>query len=257
MLTTIEEYQAALSESESRLTQIFDQSAIMKWFNDAAGKCLKINKAFRDFLGMDLPEFVFEDAVHPEDIELRNQSRLNIAHGLPYKVEFRLRHASGDHRWLDVRVAPLQNSAGEITGWVGNATDIHDRVTAQANAEKQLQTTKLLIYELNHRVRNTLTILLAMVRQTFRGAHSMEECQKKFEGRLYGLAATHDVLVAREWEGASLADVISVELALVCSEASRWCLTGPSVDLNATQTTALGILFHELATNAVNHGRSR
>jgi two-component sensor histidine kinase len=77
----------------------------------------------------------------------------------------------------------------------------------------------------------------------------------RFEARLLGLSASHDLLVETGWESADLADIARVELTPILGEqGSRWQAMGVPLRLKAEPTVAIGMAFHELATNAVKYG---
>ena len=90
-----------------------------------------------------------------------------------------------------------------------------------------------------------------MAAQTARRSPNLETFVEDFEGRLVALARTHDVLTAQAWSGAELREVLMSELSVF---ADRVRLEGPPVRLDATQALAVGLIAHELATNAVKYG---
>jgi len=113
----------------------------------------------------------------------------------------------------------------------------------------------LLINELNHRVKNTLATVQSMASQTARHSPVPAEFMPRFEARLLGLSASHNLLVESGWESADLADIARVELTPILGEESRrWQTEGPPLRLKAEPTLAVGMAFHELATNAVKYG---
>jgi two-component sensor histidine kinase len=124
-------------------------------------------------------------------------------------------------------------------------SDVTDRVMAERQQ-------KLLVDELNHRVKNTLATVQAIAAQTLRTTAEPAAFREAFESRLLALSATHDLLTATSWRSAPLRDVILVEFQPYGSE--RYALSGPEIDLAPAEALALGLLFHELATNAVKYG---
>jgi two-component system CheB/CheR fusion protein len=113
----------------------------------------------------------------------------------------------------------------------------------------------LLLNELTHRVRNTLTVVQSMVHQTWRTAGSTEDFVERIDGRIAALANAHKLLVDSDWAGADLRTVIETQLApYLGEEAERVHLEGGSVTLPPDVASPLGLVIHELATNAVKHG---
>ena len=143
---------------------------------------------------------------------------------------------------------PLRDGSGKITGAVNMLVDI----SHQKRAEEQH---KVLIDELNHRVKNTLTTVQSIARQTARGAQSLEAFSNKFEARLMALSSAHDFLSKRKWEGASLHDILARVLGSVAADdPERVLLDGPLLTLTPRAAVALSMVFHELAANAARHG---
>jgi len=113
----------------------------------------------------------------------------------------------------------------------------------------------ILLNELNHRVKNTMSTIQSMASQTARYHPQPGEFLARFEARLLGLSASHNLLTRTRWESADLWDIAQVELAPICGEESlRWKAEGPLVRLKAEPAVALGMAIHELATNAVKYG---
>jgi two-component sensor histidine kinase len=98
-------------------------------------------------------------------------------------------------------------------------------------------------------------VIQSIARRTARSAGSMEEFERRFERRLQGLAASHDVLVSKNWQGAPLADLVRKQLAPFAEiQGSRIELAGPDIVVTAEAAQALGLALHELATNAIKYG---
>jgi two-component sensor histidine kinase len=109
--------------------------------------------------------------------------------------------------------------------------------------------------ELTHRSKNLLSVVQAIASQTGRTVDTFEEFQKRFAQRLRGLAASHDLLVLQNWQGASLSDLVRDQLAPFTEAGSeRVTMSGPDVLLRPEAAEAIGLALHELATNAVKYG---
>jgi PAS domain S-box-containing protein len=154
--------------------------------------------------------------------------------------------ASGpEERFVDFVYQPIRGADGEAVGVFVEGSDVTDRVRGE---EQQ----KLLLDELNHRVKNTLATVQSIAAQTLRTDPEPRAFREAFEARLMALSATHDLLTATSWRGASLRDVLSVEFQP--HGAGRYVFDGPDVELSSTEALTLGLLFHELATNAAKYG---
>jgi len=123
---------------------------------------------------------------------------------------------------------------------------------AMARAEAHQST---LIEELNHRVKNMLTVVNAMARQTLATNPAPEDFSDKFVRRIDALGRTHALLSREQWGAVQMSDIAreSLEHFLV-EDKKRVVLKGPPLALDPKTAVALGIVFHELATNAVKHG---
>ena len=107
--------------------------------------------------------------------------------------------------------------------------------------------------ELNHRMKNMLSIVQAIATETRRRATSLEQFGKAFEGRLAALARSHEALGDREWHGGDLEMLISQCCKPFCDE-TRLDLQGPEVELPPKAAVGIGMVIHELATNAAKYG---
>ncbi|RZJ88971.1 MAG: sensor histidine kinase, partial [Brevundimonas sp.] len=137
------------------------------------------------------------------------------------------------------------DEAGEFQGYVGLAMDVTDARVAE---DRQ----RLLINELNHRVKNTLATIQSIAALTARRAPDMASFNRVFEARLIALSNTHNLLTANGWERADLRAMLEQEFRPFASEQVR--LHGPEILLQSSETLALGLVIHELATNAAKYG---
>jgi CHASE1-domain containing sensor protein len=123
-------------------------------------------------------------------------------------------------------------------------------VSQQASSEKDL-----MLQEMKHRIKNSIARVLAIARQTSSSSSSMEEFNKSFFARLQSMASAQELLTRSQWEKAELRTLVCSELEQVLGDgfaASR--VSGPAVLLNERATQALGLTFHEMATNALKYG---
>lgn len=113
----------------------------------------------------------------------------------------------------------------------------------------------LLLAELNHRVKNTLAVVLAIAQQTLKHSGSAEAFNIAFQGRLQALARAHTVLTERNWTTASLRTLIEEALAPhMAADSGRISIEGPEVIVPPKPALALSLVVHELATNALKYG---
>jgi len=146
-------------------------------------------------------------------------------------------------------ISPVLDEAGAVV--------MHFVSFADMTKHRDYQTrSKMLIDELNHRVKNTLSTVQSIVWQALRNADPLT-LRDTIESRLLALSRSHDLLTLEHWESAKLADVVNTAMepfASVNGRSERFSIRGSSIRIPPKATLALGIAFHELATNAVKYG---
>ncbi|MEQ8268027.1 MAG: HWE histidine kinase domain-containing protein [Parvibaculum sp.] len=165
-------------------------------------------------------------------------------------TEIRYRRKDGSTFWAALFICPVRDMAGGIVQYFASFVDL----TRHKDAETHL---KMLIDELNHRVKNTLATVQSIVWQALRTAPGREGLRGVIEPRLFALSRSHDLLTRENWEGAGLRDVLTEALEpfmLAEGPKDRVAVTGENIRLAPKAALALGIAFNELATNAVKYG---
>jgi len=127
--------------------------------------------------------------------------------------------------------------------------------TALVAERRAAEHQRLLIDELNHRVKNTLATVQSIATQTLRNAETTAQAYEGLETRLLALSRAHDVLTRESWEGADLVEVVAQAIAPYrASDGSRFRIEGQSVRINPRMSLAIAMALQELATNAVKYG---
>jgi two-component sensor histidine kinase len=166
----------------------------------------------------------------------------------PFQLEHRVRRADGGVGWTFSRAIPILDEQGRVIEWFGAASD----VTGRKESEQHL---RLVINELNHRVKNNLAMIQAISAQTFRNADDLTNAQASFTARILNLAKANDLLTHEHWVDASLrAVILSAVQPHLPQGAGRLVIEGPSLRLPAKTALSLSMALHELATNAVKYG---
>lgn len=242
----------ALERSEQRFRRLADEAPVMVWLSDADGRAVWFNKRWLDFRGRTMSEEVgsgWRSAVHADD---RTSVEAAIARAVdgrkPFEFEWRIERADGEFRWIAGWAVPAEDTSGVFNGFVASAYDITER-------KRDEQSRLVLIDELNHRVKNTLSIIQSIAHQSFRSGPPPE--REAFTARLAALSRCHDLLTASQWHGVPVGALVARTLAPFWSgngAEDRWVVEGPNVVLPPRTTLSLSLALHELATNAVKYG---
>ena len=201
----------------------------------------------RGHVGGDNDEY--RSALHPEDRHLMQKFHELADKQDSFTSEYRVVHPDGTVLWLRGRGQVVARAPdGKAERMVSVVTDVTERKAAEDHIQ-------FLMHEISHRSKNLLTVIQSIARRTVRTAGTMEEFENRFERRLQGLAASHDVLVRKNWQGAPLAELVRQQLVpFVEIQSSRFELVGPDIVVTADAAQAIGLAIHELATNAIKYG---
>ena len=181
-------------------------------------------------------------AMHDEEIERVIATRQPIRGDVPFP------HKDKGTRIYDYIFTPVIGLDGEVEAIAGSTRD----VTERNQHEQHLQ---LLINELNHRVKNSLVMVLSLTRQTFSNAVDLEDAHEKIQARLLALSSAHNVLTRENWHSADLLELARGAAAAHGSgQASRFDVQGVSCRLDPRRALALAMALHELCANAVKYG---
>lgn len=215
------------------------------------GTILTWNEGARRIFGYEADEIVGHSIMQIIPPELRQQEK-EILDKLQRgeRIEhFDTVRVAKDGRRIDVSltVSPLRDKSGNVVG----ASKIARDITAQ---KRGLELQRLLLRELDHRIKNTLAIIQAIATQSLRRSTSPDDFVTSFNGRVQALARAHDLLVRGGMQGSTVAELIEEQVLLGTISDKRISYAGPSVMLNAQRAVHLALVLHELATNARKYG---
>ena len=240
-----------LRESEERFRGIFEHAGAGIAISALDGRFLSCNPAYSAMLGYtedELRTLVFADLLHPDDRE-RNLAEIEklLAQVVP-SIEVTNRYISkrGKPLWVHKYVSPLRDASGKPTSFMVLVIDI----TKKKHQEEQI---KLLMGEVNHRSKNLLTLVLAIARQTV--ATTSDDFINRFQERILALSVSQDSLVRNKWEGVYLDKLARSQLAYFSDLIdTRIEISGPPLLISEFAAQTLGMVLHELATNAGKYG---
>lgn len=177
-----------------------------------------------------------------------HHAKLRLArHDGPFAIEYRMRHVDGTWHWYASQdIVHARNAAGEVTEILGAALDITHRHQLHEQRE-------MLMLELNHRVKNIVSVVQAIASMTLR-----RDCDvsawKAFEQRIQAMSRAQDELVHGGWESVDLGTLLRRTLNPYLREEARLRIEGPTVSLPSRDAVNVAMAVHELATNAVKYG---
>jgi PAS domain S-box-containing protein len=168
--------------------------------------------------------------------------------GEPVVIETVRRRKDGRLVPVGISGAPIFDSAHRVAG----VAAVHRDMTERRQYEEHLAFT---MRELSHRTKNMLAVVQGLTHMIARRADDMEDFEKRLRGCIQALAYSHDLLVQHDWQGATLEELLRVQLAPFGGvDGGRFVVGGPQVHLRPQAMQSLGLIMHELATNATKHG---
>lgn len=147
---------------------------------------------------------------------------------------------------VELTVSPMINAAGEVFG----ASKIARDISARKESEHRI---RLLMREVNHRVKNQYSVILSMIRETGRRLRDPKDFERQIRERIMALSASHDLLVTDDWKGTTIFELVLAQLRPFNDE-GRVSIAGPTIKLRPSAVQYLGIALHELAANSIMYG---
>jgi len=240
----------ALLESEVRYRALYENNPSMYFILDPAGTVLSANKFGAQQLGCTVAELVGQSmlqVVHEDDREVALQQLALCAKDPATVAKGEIRKVRQDQSILWVRLVAraVPDPEGQIVFLI-----VCEDITERKRAEERQS---LLVAELDHRVKNVLASVAAVAQRAREGSGSMDEFLEVFDGRIQSMAKVHGLLSRSRWHGVSLADLVRNELAPCVGEGNA-IMEGPEVLISAQAIQPMGIVLHELVTNASKYG---
>ncbi len=247
-----------LNESEQRFRTLADTMPQMVWATLPDGYHDYYNARWYEFTGMPPGSTDGEGwngMFHPEDQDRAWRVwRHSLGTGEPYYIEYRLRHHSGEYRWVLGRALPVRDASGRIVRWFGTCTDIHESKLAQEEREVVAQ-------ELSHRIKNIFAVIGGIVGLAARSHPEASAFAESLRSRIFALGQAHDFVRPHSRSSMPRANPHSLH-ALVrellqpyrLADVERVNFSGDDAPIDDGAATPLALLFHELATNAAKYG---
>ena len=243
--------EAALREGATRLEKALAAGAVIAFVWDARTGSSHRSENAANILGYDpqapLSVARFLALIHPDD---RAHFKAHVRSVRPdspsYAVTFRVIRSDAQEMWLEETATAEFDADGKCLRIEGLTRDI----TKSKRAEEHQ---RLLVAELDHRVKNVLARVGVVAMYTREGSGTIDEFIEALDRRIQSMAVAHELLSQGNWLGVRLADLVRHQLAPYATDANT-ATSGPDIALNAAATEALGMVLHELVTNASKYG---
>jgi two-component system, chemotaxis family, CheB/CheR fusion protein len=236
-----------LHQSNADLRNLFESTQIATVFLDRHMVIRSYTPAVRSIFNLisgDRGRPITDIAHQLKGVDLRADIQKVFDERKP--LERSVRRGGGDAYYL-MRVLPYRTVDDAIDGVLITFVDVSEVIAAE---EQQ----RMLVAELNHRVRNMLQVVIGLANQTLHRSADLESFDKAFMGRMQALARAYELLSRDGWRKAPIGELIRSQLGAFASEGGRYSTDGDAIELNSSAALALGLVLYELATNATKYG---
>jgi PAS domain S-box-containing protein len=241
----------ALRESEARFRTIFEQANDFLITTTLDNRVTSVNPAVVEAIGYGEEEILgrsIAEFMDPDQFAISMDAfNRKLQHGGSTRLTVKLRAKDGRELIWEVNSRLNLDEQGQPVALHAIGRDM----TEAKRAETHL---RLLIDELNHRVKNTLAIVQGIAQQSFKDDVPPAQARAAFEGRLAALSEAHNLLTREHWSLVSMRQIIDDALRPYGGESGRFTLDGPDLTILPKTAISMALAVHELATNAVKHG---
>ncbi len=257
-ITDQHQAEMALRASEERYAAITNSIDQMIWSTRPDGYHDYYNRRWYEFTGVPVGTTdgeAWNGLFHPDDRDRAfARWRQSLDTGEPYHIEYRLRHHTGAYRWVIGRAQCVRDVDGHILRWYGSCTDIDDLKEAEAQRE-------LIARELSHRIRNIFAVVSSLVMLPARDQPEARPFAMAVLARIQALAAAHEYVRPHSVISAPADDSRTVKglLTLLAApynapDRGHIIISGDDLPIGPHAATAMALIVHEFATNAVKYG---
>ncbi|WP_299196232.1 PAS domain-containing protein [uncultured Erythrobacter sp.] len=237
--------------SEERFRIFANSIPDIAWSTNGHGEFSFFNRRWFEFLGIDaMPEGGWQMLFHPDERDaVMKEWEQAICEGSAFGREFRIRHASGEYRWVICRAVPVYDADGTVENWYGTITDIHERY--QISEEREW-----LANELTHRIKNIFAVITGLIGLQSRGDASLGAFAKSLSENIRALSRAQEFALQIEPSDEdrlkNLLHILMAPYGVPGHDTVR--ITGEEIAIGARSATPIALVIHELATNAAKYG---
>ncbi|WP_249406513.1 HWE histidine kinase domain-containing protein [Rhizobium sp. CFBP 13726] len=220
---------------------------------DLDGLVTSWNEGARRVLGWDADEMVGRPATAFFTLEDREQGipqremTAALSQGRGSDERWHLRE-DGSTFWASGEMMALRSDDDTVIGFI---KILRDRTQERQQADQQ----RLLMLELGHRMKNTISVVQSIATQSIRNAASLEDAGEKLQSRMSAYASAHDILLQKNWVSATLGQIVNAATINIGLEGSdRVRIEGPEIELDPQAALSFSLVLHELFTNASKYG---
>src|SRR5665213_739961 len=255
-ITERKRIEAVLHESEERFHTLFELGPVAVYYCDASGVIQNFNRRAAELWGRE-PALGDTDERFCGSFKLFRPDGSFVPHDqcpMAEVISGKIPEASGTEVLIErhygsrvsvvVKIRPLKNERGEITGAINCFYDITDRKEAERRQH-------FLMNELTHRSKNLLAVIASIASRSLSGTRSLTEARQVLTHRIQALARSQSALLTGGFEGAPIAEIIRLEFEGFSDQVNA---VGLDVLLNPRVAQTFALVVHELATNATKHG---
>ena len=247
------EAELALAERDLQLALAGKAARVGSFAYDTSTELIQVSQGYTVLHGLpegttEIPRSRWRAGVHPEDLPQLDAHRDKVwkERRRESNVEYRIVHADGEMRWIEARSFTSYDHQGRPQRVVGVNIDITERKRAEEHQ-------RVLMAELDHRVKNVLATVSAIISRTQGGSLLAADFATALDGRIRSMSSTHELLSQGRWRGIQLLELVQRELApfLTSDNAD---IEGPDAVLSAEAAQIMAMVLHELVTNAAKYG---